>query len=171
MSNAPTAPSLDAETGWKPFNHTAWLERPNYVSGDPDGNRLRIRYYYRESDMALVGKAWFGPGTEGPPGHAHGGSMAALLDEAMGTASWISGHLVLAAKIEVNFRKKLPLGTVVKVEAWLEKVNGRKVFVRGQLIGLDDLIYAESSGLFIKLEPEQFGQLGTWMVRSTKPRE
>lgn len=84
---------------------------PSFVSGDPFGNRIRVRYFKRERDGALVGKVWFGPGAEGPPGHAHGGSMAAVLDEALGAAAWMSGHPVVAAKLVTVFRRMLPLGT------------------------------------------------------------
>lgn len=59
-----------------------------FLQGHPD---LRLAYYRNlEKDErghhVLLGRAFFGSaGCEGPPGHAHGGSMAAVLDEAMGT--------------------------------------------------------------------------------------
>src|SRR5579859_3317215 len=34
---------------------------------------------------------------QGPPGHAHGGAIAAVLDEVMGAAVWRAGHPVLLA--------------------------------------------------------------------------
>ena len=36
---------------------------------------------------------------QGPPGHADGGSLAAVLDEAMGAAVWLAGHSVVAAHL------------------------------------------------------------------------
>ncbi|MBI3735083.1 PaaI family thioesterase [Candidatus Sumerlaeota bacterium] len=165
----PIAQKLGPEPGWLEFKQTAWMNRPNFVVGDPDTNRYRIRYYFREKDMAVVGKAWFGPGTEGPPGHAHGGSMAALLDEVMGPACFLKGHIVLAAKIEVSFRNKLPLGSVVTMEGWVEKIDGRKITPRAHLLGPDGLVYVESTGLFIKFEPHQFAALGKWDTREIPP--
>ena len=96
------------------------------MSGDASGTRLRVRYFQRAKDEALVGQAWFGPDTEGPPGYAHGGSVSALLDEAMGLCSWLSGHGVVAARLTVNFRDLLPLGTTATFEAWVEKIEGRE---------------------------------------------
>ena len=56
--------------------------------------------------VTAVGVAYAGgsgPPIEGPPGHAHGGSMAAVLDEAMGAAAWMEGHLVVAVRLATSF--------------------------------------------------------------------
>lgn len=74
------------EAGWTPVTPTQAVSAGTFVSGDPGGNRLRVRYFRRDNDGALLAKVWFGPGTQGPPGHAHGGSMASILDEAMAAA-------------------------------------------------------------------------------------
>ena len=78
-------PEVMAELGWKPFVPLA-LEggQRSFVSGKPQSGLLRVHYFERQGDDAIVGRAWFGPGAAGPPGHAHGGSIAAVLDEAMG---------------------------------------------------------------------------------------
>lgn len=97
-----------SEVGWTPIEPLESVGTGrSFVSGEPSGDRLRVRYYRRERDRALVGKIWFGPGAEGPPGHAHGGSMAAVLDEAMGAGAWLAGHAVVAAKLTINFRRML----------------------------------------------------------------
>lgn len=157
MSTSFTEPSLSREPGWSDLNFPfAAGFGPCYVSGDHDGRRLRVRYFRRDEDGALVGKAWFGPGTEGPPGHAHGGSVSALLDEAMGFSAWLAGHMVLAAQLTINFRQMLPLGSEVRLEAWVEVVNGRKVTTRGRLVSPDGLEFADGGALFLKLDAERF---------------
>ena len=153
-------PALEPLDGWVAIKGTVDAGRmPSFVSGEPDGHRLRIRYYRRAHDSMFVGKAWFGPGTEGPPGHAHGGSMAALLDEAMGLAAWAAGHAVLAVRVTIDFRAMLPLGTEALFEAFVEKVNGRKVVTRGRLYGADDVEFATGEGLFLMLDAERLGGL------------
>ncbi len=102
---------------------------------------------------------WFGPSTEGPPGHVHGGSLAAVLDEAMGASAWIAGHTVVALKIAVKYRKMLPLGSVTTVEAWVSSVNGRKVLTQGRVFTEAGTVYTESEGLFIHIPPEKFGEM------------
>ena len=126
----------------------------SFVSGDPDGHRLRVAYF-RCQDGGLTARAWFGRGAEGPPGYAHGGSVAAVLDEAMGAAAWAGGHPSIAARIEVDFRLPVPLGIDALVEMTVERVEGRKITTRARLLDADGRVLAESSGLFVRLSDEQ----------------
>ena len=151
---------LAAEAGWSEIEIPSSMGAgSSFVSGEPEGNRLRIRYFQRKHDRALVGKVWFGPGSEGPPGYAHGGSIASVLDEVMGGASWLTGHIVLAARLTTEFRQMLPLGTIATLEAWVEKVAGRKVITRGRILRSDGTLFAEGEGLFIKVSEEKLGDL------------
>lgn len=149
-----------AQDGWVPVEPLESVGTGrSFVSGEPNGDRLRVRYFRRDRDGALVGNIWFGPGAEGPPGHAHGGSMAAVLDEAMGAGAWMAGYTVLAAKLTTEFRRMLPLNTEVLLEAWVDQVDGRKVRTRGRLFGPGGELYAEGEALFIVLDPERFGPM------------
>lgn len=146
--------------GCVPVDMAGWTVRgPSFLGGENETERVRVRYFRRVDDGHLVGWAWFGPGAQGPPGQAHGGSKAALLDEAMGLAAWAQGITVVAAKITVEFRRMLPLGTIAWFEAWVESVRGRKVEVRGMLTDAEGNPFTTSDGLFIHLPRERFDQL------------
>lgn len=132
---------------------------PAFVTGDPEGRRIRIRYFRRPADRRLVGKVWFGPGCEGPPGHAHGGSIAAAMDEAMGAAAWAEGHSVVAARLQIHYRNMTPLERVLVFEAWIEAVEGRKVTCRGALKDRDGRVICESDGLFLTIGMDRFKEL------------
>lgn len=142
-----------------------WLEyispyknsEPSFVCDEPGHKGLRAKYFQSE-DKSLIGKAWFGPLAKGPPEHAHGGSQAALLDDAMGTVAWMAEIPVLAVNIQIDFKKMLPLGREVFVEAKIEKREGRKVFTCGKIFD-DQQIYAQGKGLFLKLTSEQLDKL------------
>lgn len=136
--------------------------RRSFVSGDPDGQRLRV-HYFRGSDGRLAADVWFGPGTEGPPGHAHGGSIAAVLDEAMGIAVWLAGHKAVAAQLLTNFKKMIPLDTTAHVEAAIGAIAGRKVTVRALLRDAAGETLAESDGLFVMLAPDAVATLERMM--------
>ncbi len=148
-------PDLGPEPGWvEPiFQDT----RPNasFVSGDPEGPRLRVRYYRDPVTQNRVGKVWFGPMAEGPPGHAHGGSIAAVLDEAMGTNAWQRGHRVLAGTLQIVYRRAVPLGTVALLRTEIDRIEGRKVFATGSLVDEEGGVWAEGSGVFVIMRPEQ----------------
>lgn len=151
----------DPEPSWEPVAGIADItgHPPKFVSAGQEQNRLLIRFFRDKSDGSLKGRVWFGPLCEGPPGTAHGGSVAAVLDEAMGQAGWLAGYPVVAAKIEVNFRKMLPLEQVVTVDARVLRVEGRKIFIEGRLIGSDGTVYADSNGLFVLLDPARHAQV------------
>lgn len=132
----------------------------SFVSGDIDTDRVKIFYYRRESDGALMAKLSIGYGAEGPPDHAHGGAMAAILDEGMGFSAWIAGHPVVAASITINFLKKLPLEKVLTLEAWVDAVEDSKVQTHGRIFDpVSGHRYAEGQGLFIEQPLDSFGDL------------
>ena len=80
--------------------------------------------------------------------------MAAVLDEAMGGACWMNGHRTVAAKISVSFIAMLKVETETAVESWIERVDGRKVFLRAKLSDASGAVIAESDGLFVVLREE-----------------
>ena len=147
-----TAPPVEPEPGWEPVRALR-LEggRGSFVSGDPDGDTLRVAYF-RDAAGTLVGRVWFGPGALGPPGHAHGGSMAAVLDEAMGAAVWMHDRPSVAVNLNTDFRRMLPLGTDAYLEARIERTEGRKVYTSGRLHDGEGTVYCEATGLFLHLE-------------------
>lgn len=153
---ASSAPEPNPEADWEDLSELQrQLADASFVSGEPLGDRLRVRYYRRRSDGAVVGRAWFGRGALGPPDHAHGGAMASVLDEAMGIAAWLSGHRCVAARLTVDFRNLLPLGTDATFSAWIDSVDGKKIHLRGRLHGPDEVDYATSEGLFVALADEK----------------
>ena len=103
----------------------------------------------------LVGRAWFGPGSEGPPGHAHGGAVASVLDEAMGAAAWLAGHPCVAARLQVDFCEMIRVGVDAMFETSIVSINGRKIVTAGRLLDTNGLVLAKSEGLFIRISEDQ----------------
>lgn len=157
-SDYPSIDALEGEPGWLPLNLPRKFDvGRSFVSGEPEGDRLRVRYFLRESDEAFCARIWCGPGAEGPPRHAHGGAGAALLDELMGFGAWVRGIPVVAAQISIRYRAKLPLFRIVSAESSIRKVDGRKVHVWSRIYNPeDDGVYVEGEGLFIKRSLEDF---------------
>jgi acyl-coenzyme A thioesterase PaaI-like protein len=151
---------LQGEVGWEPFDAPALVgETLRFVSGDRTGNRFRMSYF-RDQEQHLVARVWFGPVTEGPPDHAHGGSIAAVLDEVLGLAAWADGHKVVVGNLNVSFRQLLPIQTVVQVNTKIVSVQGRKIMVHGEVCSLDGTIYATGECLCITLTEAQIASSG-----------
>jgi acyl-coenzyme A thioesterase PaaI-like protein len=114
--------------------------------------RLRVK------DRRVVGTAVFGEAYEGPPGCVHGGFVAAAFDEVLGFAQSLSGSPGMTGTLEIRYRAPTPLHTELKLEAWVEKVEGRKIFARGT-IHVETLLTAEAEGIFISVDAERFMKL------------
>ena len=128
----------------------------SFISAEPHSQLLRLKYFRRKTDGALMAKVWFGPRSEGPPGHAHGGSMAAVLDETMGAGAWIAGHQVVAARITIDFKKLFPIPNVAVAECWVDRVDGKKIFTRGVLSNTKGEAFCTGEGLFIVIDVKRF---------------
>lgn len=148
-----------SENGWQAVWPFPKPSNPNsFVSGARSDSRIRVNYYRRLVDGLLVGKVWFGPKCEGPPGCAHGGSIAAVLDEVMGAAVWMAGHPVVSARISIDFRKTIPLHSVVRLEANVLSVSGKKIVAHGKLTDEQGHVFAQGEGLFISVGVKGFVQ-------------
>ncbi|MDO9576330.1 MAG: PaaI family thioesterase [Candidatus Cloacimonadales bacterium] len=148
---------LKGEPGWKEFNLPAtYGDGRSFVMGDNSGKRLTVRYFVRESDNRFFAKIFFGSATQGPPGYAHGGSIAAVLDEAMGFAAWITGQTVVAAKLCVDYKKMLPLKTIATIEAWIDSIKGRKVITKSKIYDENGTTFSKAEGLYINIPKERF---------------
>ncbi len=147
-SSAPV--DLSGELGWSEFDAPSLVgESLRFVSGEPAGERFRVRYY-RDADLHLHARIWFGPETQGPPGHAHGGAIAAVMDEALGLAAWAAGYPIVVGNLNVSFRNLLPLETVVTLESEVVSVEGRKIMVHGRLF-CGETLFAEGQCLCITI--------------------
>jgi len=139
---------LRGEGDWIAFDAPALVgDSLRFISGDPQGERFRV-HYYRDAAQLLKARIWFGPETEGPPGHAHGGAIAAVLDEVLGLSAWAAGHAVVVANLNVSFRNLVPLKTVVTVDSEVVSVKGRKVLVKGRVCS-GSAVFAEAECLCI----------------------
>lgn len=153
-------PELSGEKGWTELKiPDSYGKGRAFITGDNSTDRIKVRYFQKQSEKSFIARVWFGPATEGPAGFVHGGSMASILDEAMGAAVWLIGFTAVAARISVDYRKMLPLGTVTSVEANVISVNGRKIVSAGKISGEAGTVYAESEGLYINLPAEGFGKM------------
>ncbi len=116
----------------------------------PDG-RLWLRYYRDRNDRTLKALAWFGPGAEGAPGRIHGGSVSAIMDEALGAAAWLRGLSVVTATLRIKYRRPLNVGTLCELVTEITKIDKRRIQVRGSLRVKGGDVVAEAEGVYFRL--------------------
>ncbi len=104
------------------------------------------------------GRVRFGSAYEGPPGHVHGGFIAAAFDEVLGYAQSLAENPGMTGRLTVHYRSPTPLELELRFEAWVERVEGRKTITRGELYA-GELLCAEAEGLFVAIDRERFRAL------------
>lgn len=108
------------------------------------------------SDPYYVVFAQLESGTNGFPDTLHGGVVAALFDEALGLC--VEGYReavstaktwLYTASLEITYRAAVTTPGAVLIRTWIEKTEGRKWFVKGQLLDEDGAVKAEGKSLYI----------------------
>ncbi|MEB2283610.1 MAG: PaaI family thioesterase [Myxococcales bacterium] len=101
--------------------------------------------------QVVHGRVRFGAAYEGPPGHVHGGFVAAAFDEVLGFVQSTTGQPGMTATLTIRYRKPTPLDTDLRFEATVRRVEGRKIFAEGRLYD-GDILTADAEGLFISVD-------------------
>ncbi|GAB2510551.1 PaaI family thioesterase [Nocardiopsis aegyptia] len=121
----------------------------NIVSGDT--SPVAPPLFLERVPGGLRGEVTLNTIYQGPPGLAHGGWVAALLDQAVGSASAVETSPGLTAKLEVNYRRPTPLFTPLEVIGRVDRTEGRKVFVSGEIRAHGE-VTAEATALMIRVQ-------------------
>jgi acyl-coenzyme A thioesterase PaaI-like protein len=108
--------------------------------------------------IMVEGSIYFTELFEGPPGHVHGGFVAAAFDEVLGVAQSMSENPGMTGKLTISYRSPTPLFQQLTLRGYVRKVEGRKIFTYGTL-HKGETLCAEAEGLFISMNPEVFERL------------
>jgi len=104
---------------------------------------------------------------EGPPGHIHGGIVAALLDEAMSKLNRPLNVLAMTRHMEIDYLRPAPLyQPLVLISRHLNRPSktdgtpGRKLFHQAELRHTDGTVLARGKGLFIVVDEKLLALAG-----------
>lgn len=103
---------------------------------------------FRVEEDRLYGRVTFGAAYVGPPGSVHGGVIAAAFDELLGSANLARGVGGMTGTLTVRYREPTPALQPIDLAGWVERVEGRKVFTRGEMRH-EGRLTAEAEGIFI----------------------
>jgi uncharacterized protein (TIGR00369 family) len=83
----------------------------NHCFGCGLENRSGLRLkFFTDDEQNIVCHFRLASRFAGPPGHAHGGIIATLLDEAMSKSNRVRGILAMTRQLDVQYLKPVPLG-------------------------------------------------------------
>merc|ERR1719353_347756 len=117
------------------FDTRNWL----HVTSSEPLRRAQYEVRYEAAEKTLGGIVRFGDDCEGPPGCAHGGSIATVADAATATATFLSaGRFGLTTKLECNYRAVLPLNTPTRLQATVTALKPRKAVIEWTMTSLTE---------------------------------
>ena len=119
------------------------------------GHPLLVPVTVDEATPTIVtGRIRLGTLHLGGGGAAHGGVLPLMFDDLLGILSSEGRAPARTAFLTVNYRRITPIGVELRVEATLDRVEGRKRWMTGRLYHGDDVV-ADAVALFIELLPGQ----------------
>jgi len=133
--------SLMAET-WNTDQTIQELLSMYRAPDDSKGQAGEVRRFYT-----------FGTGMNAHPNLLHGGVIAAILDSTMGNVigqTVPQHHPAFTVALNVSYKKPVPTPGTVMARSWITKLDGRKIWVHGQVEDSTGGVHASAEGMWIK---------------------
>jgi acyl-coenzyme A thioesterase PaaI-like protein len=122
-------------------------QQPSCFGCGPE-NAGGLRGTFRPAGDEVLGTMVVTEAMTGAPDRLHGGVMMAFFDEGMGLVPVCLGAETMTASLTVDLRAPAYVGATLTQRAWLERREGRKWFVRGEVHEGERLL-AEAHGLWL----------------------
>lgn len=111
--------------------------------------------------LAVRGSFTPSPHHQGAPGIAHGGILAAAMDELLGSLNWLLMAPSVTIRLDTRFLLPVPIGTTLALSAEIVEVAGRTVASEGRGELPDGRTAVTAQGWFRQVRPEHFARHGT----------
>ncbi len=137
------------------------IRQPNsrncFVCGLENSSGLHLRFYDNGVDEVTCDFT-VSPKHQSYPGIVHGGVIASILDEAGGRTAAIEDHnrFFVTAKLQVRYRKPVPLGTPLRAVGKRLKRQGSKVVAHAEIHSPTGEVLAEAELLLLDAPPNLF---------------
>jgi acyl-coenzyme A thioesterase PaaI-like protein len=129
----------------------------------------------RRDGDGVTGTAVLGPAYEGPPGYLHGGMSGLLMDQVLGDAAIAAGLWGMTVRLELDYRRPVPLDTPLVLRGRVVEDAGRKTVVIGSIAleAAPEEVLVEARGVFVApgadLQEAYFGAITDASGRHAPP--
>ncbi len=114
-----------------------------------------FRFWFEDGTVHGAGR--FTTAYNGPPGGAHGGLVAAAMDELLGLTGVMTGNHGFTGTLSIRYERLTPLDEDLVLRAWVDRTEGRKTFIAGEITH-EGQVTARAEGIFIT--PASFSNEG-----------
>jgi len=140
------------------------------------GSALAPPLVMRHENGGVIAEATLGLAYEGPPSYLHGGMSALFMDQVLGSAAIAAGLWGMTVRLELDYRRPVPLRTPLVFRGRVLEDAGRKAVVGGTiaLAAVPDQPLVEARGVFVAPRPDRqeayFGAITDASGRHAPPR-
>jgi acyl-coenzyme A thioesterase PaaI-like protein len=135
------------------------LRAENYCFGCGGGNAHGLRLIFDVDDAVprAIGHFRLAREFQGAEGVVHGGVVAAILDEAMGKLH--HGVKAMTAHLVIEYRRPVPVGEEIIVEAVQKERKGRNLLHSGEIRNAAGEVLARGEARFVELDEARLKKL------------
>jgi acyl-coenzyme A thioesterase PaaI-like protein len=120
---------------------------------NPHGHHLSVR---ADGELAVATRHVFDLRHVGAPGIAHGGAVATVLDDLFGFLLYRVNELAVTRHLDVDYHAPVLLDVPYLLRAWVERRDGRKLFVRAEGNDETGRRVVAAKALFLVVDVEHF---------------
>ncbi len=123
----------------------SWADRPISGVASPWSLEPEVR---RHGD-GVRATITFGPAHEGAPERCHGGIVAALFDDILGSVLAVIGQGAFTGELTIRYVAPVPLHRELVCTGRVDSRDGRKLYLSGELTD-DGQVVARATSIFIQ---------------------
>ena len=133
----------------------SWQRNACFGCGPANPQGLHLEFTLAPGGKSYICQFQIGDNFSGPPGHAHGGIIATILDETMGKALKLKGVVAVTTKLQVEYLRPVPLNQPLIAEGHHRRTSGRVLYNFGEIRNERGKVLARAKGQFYVIDPEK----------------
>ncbi len=134
--------------------HPALRKNFCFGCGKDNTEGMRLKFHHDQESDKFIAHFRLGRRFTGPPKHAHGGIIAAILDEAMSKPSKPLGIMAPTIELTVNYLRPVPLGQELTAIGWEVKKEGRERLRSAEIRNENGEVLSKGTGKFLEMHAE-----------------
>jgi uncharacterized protein (TIGR00369 family) len=132
----------------------AWQRDICFGCGPANPDGLQLKFALSQDGKSYVCAFSLAGRFVGPPGHAHGGIIATILDEAMSKANKLKAKVALTRRLQIEYLRPVPLGQPVIAQGQVSRMKGRILYNSAELRNAAGEVLARGRGTFLAVDAE-----------------